>query len=401
MQPENACTAAAEDIGFINATESGTPGACILWQESGNVTLQDMDEAFSSMVMDSLATRCKSCLDPSTSCEHAPGISCYQAVASAEVSFYAQCHQNCPEVDSWACNIFWDTPDSELENSTEALLALSRDVTVPKSARSLSPTDKAEGRDALSGVLSQVSSVQNRSLLSFRDGRARRSSRCWGSVVDSAICGFKTVEDGAICGWNEGKKCKYGRRRRWSGFKGCDFWKTAKNCKIAASCDVSLDVPSCLGDLFQEVGNPYREYAEYISNTGCSSVSSCKSSVEDGLADVWELVYSSTQSGVLNLMRRGTEQFGDVVSPGPSRMPAASWTAWTRLPWRFENSSTVSSAAFRSMTSGRSVHRQMWGFGIMFPRTVASSRSSGTSSQAPLLQTSTGVMRWTGSVRAR
>ena len=152
---------------------------------------------FSSMVMDSLATRCKSCLDPSTSCEHAPGIPCYQAVASAEVSFYAQCHQNCPEVDSWACNIFWDTPDSELENSTEALLALSRDVTVPKSARSLSPTDKAEGRDALRGVLSQVSSVQNRSLLSFRDGRARRSSRCWGSVVDSAICGFKTVEDKA------------------------------------------------------------------------------------------------------------------------------------------------------------------------------------------------------------
>lgn len=278
------------------------------------MTLQEMDEAFSSMVMDSLATRCKSCLDPSTSCQHyAPGISCYQGVASAEVSFYAQCHQNCPEVDAWSCNIFWDTPDSELENSTEALLALSRDVTVPKSAGSLSPTDKAEGRDALRGVLSQVSSVQNRSLLSFRDGHARRSSRCWGSVVDSAICGFKSITDGAICGWNKGKKCKYGRRRRWKGFKGCDFWKKAKNCKVAASCDVSLDVPSCLGDLFQEVNNPYREYAEYISNTGCSSVSSCKSAVEDGLADVWELVYSSTQSGILNLMRSGTEQFGDVA----------------------------------------------------------------------------------------
>jgi len=317
VQTEGACTAAAEGIGFINATESGTPGACILWQESGNLTLEDMDEAFSSMVMDSLATRCKSCLDPSTSCEHLPGISCYQGVTSAEVSFYAQCHQNCPEVESWACNIFWDTPDSEPpENTTEALLALSRRVTVPKFAEgSLSPTpDKAEGRDAVRGVLSQVSSVQNRSLLSFRDGRARSSSRCWGSVVDSAICGFNTITDGAICGWNEGKKCKYGRRRRWSGFKGCDFWKTAKNCKVAASCDVSLDVPSCLGDLFQEVSNPYREYAEYISNTGCNSVSSCKNEVEDGLADVWELVYSSTQSGILNLMRSGTEQFG-VVAP--------------------------------------------------------------------------------------
>ncbi|CAE7576418.1 unnamed protein product [Symbiodinium natans] len=138
---------------------------------------------------------------------------------------------------------------------------------------------------------------------------------------------------------------------------GGNFWKKAKSCTAASSCDVALDAASCLEALdsvdskgavggrrvgggqqawwFREresslsfllctalwqemigsaVQSEYRSYAKFITKTGCNSVSSCKDRVTGGLDEAWNVVYDTMQnanSGIGSLIARGTEKFGD------------------------------------------------------------------------------------------
>jgi hypothetical protein len=57
------------------------------------------------------------------------------------------------------------------------------------------------------------------------------------AVQDSAICGYTTVTDGAKCGYDVISSCAACVSVIWGG--SCDCGKTAKSCKVAATCDVA------------------------------------------------------------------------------------------------------------------------------------------------------------------
>jgi len=88
-------------------------------------------------------------------------------------------------------------------------------------------------------------------------------------------------------------------------------WKTVakscnepKSCTVAKSCSFSSSWSSCLSDVTKAVSGQYRNYAELITKSGCSSIEACSKAVKGGLDSVWDELADSLQSGVKNIVEQ-------------------------------------------------------------------------------------------------
>lgn len=112
------------------------------------------------------------------------------------------------------------------------------------------------------------------------------------TVTDAGKCGSKIITDGAKCGWDIFKSCSSRRRRRWKAkFKvKCEFGKTAKTCSVPTTCDVAKtcnlksSFGECFGELASSLNSAGKGYAKLVTDSGCDSISSCKSKLQSGLS---------------------------------------------------------------------------------------------------------------------
>merc|ERR1719183_1136797 len=179
--------------------------------------------------------------------------------------------------------------------------------------------------------------------------KTRGCSYCWCALTSAVQCGVDTITNGATCGWDAIRECTLaqddaevhtadndelderqeaedksddeeddvehdekrqllsqregGRRRRKNWFKKttktvvkavtCFTKNVAKTCNVPKSCNVGESFNDCFNEIKGTVKNAINEGGEYmdmISDTGCTSLNSCKSKVTDGLDAVWNVV---------------------------------------------------------------------------------------------------------------
>jgi len=331
LQGAAGCEAEATGWGFNILNSTGIPSRCFFETSVSTNSTVDISEEAGEVYFRRLIERCEQCVNQGPQelheCLTGEGTTCYEKVVSPHVLTLVQCHQMCPYNHSWACSITWDTPDDSAlgaANSTNAseVLAQVLDQSNTFSNQNTSQPCKTDNsldhgelasqdrmRLSETSEVHKVTKVRNqRALLSRRSGGS-----CWTPVVDAAICGVTSVVDGAVCGFKEAKDCSWGRRRRWSGFKGCSFWKIPGKCDTAAKCSMATDMSSCLGELVSSFKNEYKDYAELLTKSGCSSISSCKSKVEDGLDGAWDVVNDGIQDakgGIGYVISHGLAKFG-------------------------------------------------------------------------------------------
>eukprot|EP00930_Biecheleria_cincta_P074664 TRINITY_DN6187_c0_g1_i5.p1 TRINITY_DN6187_c0_g1~~TRINITY_DN6187_c0_g1_i5.p1 ORF type:complete len:759 (+),score=102.40 TRINITY_DN6187_c0_g1_i5:257-2278(+) len=191
----------------------------------------------------------------------------------------------------------------------------------------------------LAGKAAEVSS---RALLSHRSGRSCQYCLC--SVTSIAQCGVDTVTSGAQCGWKTvtsiaqcgssfTKACYTRRRRRFSVKLTCSTNEVAKSCSVPntcdvpKSCDVSQAFTDCLASLGSSLGSDGQQAVKYITDTSCTSLTSCKGKVTSGLSAVTKLMQdaflSDGESAANGLVNGRKNLMQEVNNKGPSTAQAA------------------------------------------------------------------------------
>jgi len=136
------------------------------------------------------------------------------------------------------------------------------------------------------------------------------AAQCGTSYVqDAANCGSSTVTDGAKCGWDAVKSCDQRRRRRGVNKVKSKWGNTAKKCSIANKCNVANKCSvgktcsvadsfnNCIGEISSSFSSTQKQYMGYVTGSGCTSISGCKSALKSGLSDVTDLLKTELLSG--------------------------------------------------------------------------------------------------------
>jgi len=186
----------------------------------------------------------------------------------------------------------------------------------PSLAEDISDDEEDENDEA-----GDVEHDENRQLLSQREGGRRRRRKNLVKKVKKVLTKGKSMFSLAELQEAEDKsddeeddvehdekrqllsQREGGRRRRKNFFKKatkavvkavtCFTKNVAKTCNVPKSCNVGESFNDCFNEIKGTVKNAINEGGEYmdmISDTGCTSLNSCKSKVTDGLDAVWNVV---------------------------------------------------------------------------------------------------------------